>query len=208
MLGIMHAQPIRDRRVFANRGQLQRYNPLSSIHTLKRLPMHRLERTQVIRRRREEIFPFFADASNLEAITPPFLRFRILTPTPIAMRAGARVDFALKLFGVPLRWRTCITEWEPGVRFVDEQESGPYAFWRHLHEFEARGDSTIMRDTVEYAEPLGPLGQLAQSLFVARTLDRIFDFRRDTIRRLFDCPAPSTARLALGDSQASAAGEV
>jgi ligand-binding SRPBCC domain-containing protein len=169
--------------------------------------MHRLERTQVIRRRREDIFPFFADASNLEAITPPFLRFRILTPMPIRMRAGARIDFALKLFGVPVKWRTRITEWEPGVRFVDEQESGPYAFWRHLHEFEARGDSTIMRDTVEYAEPLGPLGQLAQALFVARTLDRIFDFRRDTIGHLFEYPAPTPDRLAFEDRHASSPGK-
>ena len=79
---------------------------------------------------------------------------------------------------------------------MDEQESGPYAFWRHVHEFEARGDSTMMRDTVEYAEPLGPLGRLGHALFVERTLDRIFDFRRDTIRRLFECQANSPGRFA------------
>jgi ligand-binding SRPBCC domain-containing protein len=158
--------------------------------------MHRLERTELIPRSCDEVFPFFADASNLEAITPPFLRFRILTPTPIEMHAGARIDFALKLFGVPVKWRTCITAWEPGVRFADEQEAGPYAFWRHVHEFEARGESTMMRDTVEYAEPLGPLGRLGHALFVERTLDRIFDFRRDTIRRLFECRATSPGRFA------------
>ena len=167
--------------------------------------MHRLERTQLIPRSCDEVFPFFADASNLEAITPPFLRFRILTPTPIEMRAGARIDFALKLFGVPVRWRTCSVE--PGVRFVDEQESGPYAFWRHVHEFEARGGSTMMRDTVEYAEPLGPLGRLAHALFVERTLDRIFDFRRDTIRRLFESNASSPARLAFESGQVSSPGK-
>jgi ligand-binding SRPBCC domain-containing protein len=79
------------------------------------------------------------------------------------------------------------------VRFVDEQESGPYAHWRHVHAFEAHGASTLMRDTVDYAEPLGPIGRLAHAAFVARTLDRIFDFRRDTIRRLFDTATPAPA---------------
>jgi ligand-binding SRPBCC domain-containing protein len=97
---------------------------------------------------------------------------------------------------MPVKWRTCITDWEPGVRFVDEQESGPYAFWRHVHEFEPRGASTMMRDTVDYAEPLGALGRIVHALFVERTLDRIFDFRRDTIRHLFACETISPARFA------------
>lgn len=145
--------------------------------------LHRLERTLRVERPRDEVFAFFADASNLEAITPAFLRFRILTPAPIAMHPGARIEYALSLFGVPVRWRTRITVWEPGVRFVDEQESGPYAVWRHTHEFEPQGDATLVRDLVEYAMPFGPLGRLARALFVARTLERIFDYRRDAIRR-------------------------
>jgi hypothetical protein len=131
-----------------------------------------------------EVFAFFADAANLEAITPAFLRFRILTPLPIDMRAGARIEYALSLFGVPLRWQTRITEWEPDVRFVDEQESGPYSVWRHTHEFEADGGATIVKDIVEYREPLGPLGQVAHALFVTRALARIFDHRREAISRL------------------------
>lgn len=145
--------------------------------------LHRLERTLRVERPRDEVFAFFADASNLEAITPAFLRFRILTPAPIAMHPGARIEYALSLFGVPVRWRTRITVWEPGVRFVDEQESGPYAVWRHTHEFEPQGDATLVRDLVEYAMPFGPLGRLARALFVARTLERIFGYRRDAIRR-------------------------
>jgi len=133
-----------------------------------------------------EVFAFFSDASNLDALTPPFLHFRILTPMPIELRAGAQLDYRLSLFGVPVRWRTCITDWQPQERFVDEQESGPYAFWRHTHEFEARGTSTLMRDVVDYSEPLGPVGTVAHVLFVRRTLDRIFDFRRDAIVRLLD----------------------
>lgn len=149
-------------------------------------PTHRLVRTQSIPRPRGTVFAFFADASNLEEITPPFLRFRILTPAPVEMRAGARIDYALSLFGVPLRWRTRITAWEPGVRFVDEQESGPYAVWRHAHEFESDGASTLVRDVVDYSLPMGPLGSLAYALLVERTLRRIFDFRREAIRRRFD----------------------
>jgi ligand-binding SRPBCC domain-containing protein len=148
--------------------------------------IHQLSRTQLLARPRSEVFALFSDASNLEALTPPFLHFRILTPMPIEMRADARLDYQLSLFGVPVRWRTRITDWQPGRRFVDEQESGPYALWRHTHEFEARGTSTLMRDVVDYSEPLGPIGTVAHVLFVRRTLDRIFDFRRDAILRLLD----------------------
>jgi len=149
---------------------------------------HRLEVSHEVPGTPERVFDFFGDARNLEAITPPFLRFRILTPLPIEMRAGTRIDYALSLFGVPVRWTTRITAWEPGVRFVDEQESGPYALWRHTHLFEARGERTLVRDVVHYREPLGPLGRLAHHLFVRRTLVRIFDFRRGAISRLL---APS-----------------
>ena len=142
---------------------------------------HRLEREQVLPGMPEEVFPFFADARNLEALTPPFLGFRILTPLPIEMREGTLIDYSLSLFGAPMRWKTRIAVWEPGVRFVDEQLSGPYALWRHTHSFERRGAGTLMRDVVEYREPLGPLGTLAHRLFVARTVERIFDYRREAV---------------------------
>jgi ligand-binding SRPBCC domain-containing protein len=150
--------------------------------------LHRLERVQLLERPIDEVFAFYADATNLEALTPPFLRFRVVTPTPIAMRAGTRIDYTLSLYGVPIRWRTLITHCKPGVGFVDEQEAGPYAHWRHEHEFEARGRATLMRDTVDYREPLGVVGQLAHVLFVRKTLDRIFDFRRDAAHRLLGAP--------------------
>lgn len=151
--------------------------------------LHHLERSQLIARPRAAVFAFFADAANLEALTPQFLRFRILTPLPIEMCEGARIEYALSLYGAPVRWRTHITRWQPEACFVDEQESGPYAVWRHTHTFEARGGSTLMRDLVEYREPLGPLGQLAHTLMVARTLERIFDFRRDAVYRLLEANA-------------------
>lgn len=148
--------------------------------------LHQLSRTQLVGRPLPEVFAFFSDASNLDALTPPFLHFRILTPMPVELRVGAQLDYQLSLFGVPVRWRTRISDWQPQERFVDEQESGPYALWRHTHEFEARGGSTLMRDVVDYSEPLGPVGTVAHVLFVRRTLDRIFNFRRDAIPRLLD----------------------
>ena len=152
--------------------------------------VHRVERTLQVARPVDQVFPFFADAANLQAITPAFLRFRIITPMPVEMRVGARIEYALSLLGVPLRWRTRITAWEPGARFVDEQESGPYALWRHTHTFEARGGSTIVHDLVEYALPLGPLGELARAVFVRRALERIFDYRAATIARLLGPAQP------------------
>jgi ligand-binding SRPBCC domain-containing protein len=154
---------------------------------------HCLERSELIQRPLDEVFAFFASAENLEALTPPFLRFQVLTPLPIEMRVGTRIDYALSLFGVPLRWRTRITVWEPGRRFVDEQESGPYRLWRHTHEFEAKGTSTRVRDHVEYQLPFGPLGVLTHSLWVERTLNRIFDFRRDAMLALLSPAATHAA---------------
>ncbi len=148
--------------------------------------LHQLFRIQLVARPLPEVFAFFSDAANLQALTPPFLRFRILTPMPIELGAGSQLDYRISLFGVPLRWRTRITDWQPQVRFVDEQESGPYAIWRHTHEFEPRGNATLMRDVVVYSEPLGPVGTVAHVLFVQRTLDAIFDYRRDAIARLLD----------------------
>jgi ligand-binding SRPBCC domain-containing protein len=151
---------------------------------------HRLVRSQLVARPLDDVFAFFADAANLEPLTPPLLRFRILTPLPIVMETGARIDYRLSLFGVPLRWRTRITDWQPGVQFVDEQESGPYALWRHTHRFEARGSYTLVHDLVEYREPLGPLGLLAHGLFVRRTLDTIFNYRAAAVSTLLDRRPP------------------
>ena len=139
---------------------------------------HVLRREQRLPGGPDSVFRFFADAGNLEAITPPWLGFRIVTPRPIDMRAGALIEYRLRLHGVPISWLTRIEECEPGVRFVDAQLTGPYKLWHHTHEFAPDGEGgTIMRDTVRYALPYGPLGELARRLFVARDLDAIFDFR-------------------------------
>jgi ligand-binding SRPBCC domain-containing protein len=149
------------------------------------MELYVLEREQLIPRPRPEVFAFFSDARNLERVTPPRLSFRILTPMPIAMHAGARIDYRLSLFGVPFRWRTLIESYSPDESFVDVQLSGPYRSWHHIHRFEERGDGTVMSDRVEYSLPLGPLGGVAHALFVARQLRSVFDFRRATIAALF-----------------------
>ena len=147
---------------------------------------HLLERRQYIPRPRAEVFAFFADAANLERITPPSLRFRILTPPPIAMTAGTTIDYRIALFGLGFRWRTLIEVFEPERRFVDVQLAGPYKTWRHLHEFEDDGTGTSMRDRVEYELPLGKLGTLVHLAIVRRQLEHIFDFRRQVIATAFD----------------------
>jgi ligand-binding SRPBCC domain-containing protein len=146
--------------------------------------VHRLAREQLVEAPPDEVFAFYSHARNLETLTPPWLRFEVLTPEPIEMRRGTLIEYRLRLHGLPLLWVSRIEEWEPGRRFVDRQLRGPYRVWRHLHEFDARPEGTLVRDTVDYALPLGPLGELAHAAFIRRDLDRIFDFRRDRIARL------------------------
>ena len=149
---------------------------------------HEIARAQLVTLAVDEAFAFFADAFNLEAITPPWLRFRILTPRPIAMGEGALIDYRLSLHGVPCRWHTRIDLWVPGRRFVDRQVSGPFSRWEHTHTFEARPGGTLIRDLVVYRMPLGPLGGIARRVLIGRDLERIFDFRRDAIERLLVAP--------------------
>ena len=152
-----------------------------------RIPgVRRLERQQTLPAAPETVFPFFADALNLERITPPWLGFRVLGGGPIAMGPGTLIEYRLRLHRVPVRWLTRIEAWEPPHRFVDAQVRGPYRVWRHEHSFEpVPGGGTLMRDRVDYDLPLGPLGAAAHALFVRRDLARIFDFRRDSVASYF-----------------------
>jgi ligand-binding SRPBCC domain-containing protein len=145
---------------------------------------HVLQREQLLPGAPSEVFEFYADAGNLERITPAWLGFRVVTARPIEMRPGALIEYRLTLHRVPVRWLTRIEAWEPGERFVDVQVKGPYRLWRHTHTFEARNGGTIVRDEVRYALPLGPLGELAHRLFVRRDLERIFDFRHASVSKV------------------------
>ena len=127
---------------------------------------------------RDEVFAFFADARNLQRLTPPWLHFRILTPLEEGIRRGSRIDYKLRLRGVPIRWRTEISVWEPPLRFVDEMLRGPYREWVHEHRFEERDGGTWMTDEVRYAVPGGAL---VHRLFVRPDLERIFRYRREQL---------------------------
>jgi len=142
---------------------------------------YKLERVQRVSAPRSKVFAFFSDAFNLERLTPPFLNFRILTPRPIDIQTDTIIEYRIKLFGIPMYWRTRILRFEPQTVFIDSQERGPYVLWHHTHTFEDHGDETLMTDTVLYRLPLGPLGWVAHALFVRRTLERIFNYRHDVL---------------------------
>ena len=150
-----------------------------------RVKVYTLEREQWIPVSLDRAFDFFGDAANLERITPPWLGFRILSPLPVEMRTGARIEYRIWLGGVPARWATRITRWDPPRAFVDLQESGPYALWEHLHEFAPLGAGVLMRDRVRYALPFGYLGRAVHRSLIRSLLARIFDYRFAVIRERF-----------------------
>jgi ligand-binding SRPBCC domain-containing protein len=147
--------------------------------------MYSLSSEVQISRPIEEVFPFFADASKLEALTPPWLRFEILTKRPIRMETGTLIDYRLRIHGFPVRWQSEITDWDPPYRFVDEQRRGPYRVWRHTHRFEERDGTTLVSDFIEYAVRGGPLAPLVHRFVVRRDLDRIFAYRREKLLEIF-----------------------
>jgi hypothetical protein len=150
------------------------------------MKVHVLEHTQRVPAAIEEVFAFFDRPENLADITPPGLGFQILTPSPIVMKEGALIDYVVRIGGVPVRWRTMITAYDPPHKFVDEQILGPYSFWHHTHTFRALSDGgTELGDVVRYAMPLGPLGDLAHALQVKRQVAGIFEHRGRVVRERF-----------------------
>lgn len=145
---------------------------------------HILERELTLDRPLQEVFSFFADAGNLERITPPALKFSIVTQQPLDISEGTLIDYELRLRGIKLKWRTEISVWNPPHEFVDRQLVGPYTQWIHRHTFTALGDSkTHIKDEVRYRLPFEPLGDIAHFL-VRRELEQIFDFRQKTVAEL------------------------
>ena len=150
----------------------------------RRRPVYELRTTTLVNAPVEKTFEFFSKAENLGLITPSSMGF-LITKQPPSIAENVLIDYAVRVGGLPINWRTRIVTWTPGVRFVDFQETGPYRAWWHEHTFRDRGSTTLMEDRVCYAPPLGPLGRLANALFIAPMLRRIFQYRADVIRLRF-----------------------
>jgi ligand-binding SRPBCC domain-containing protein len=145
----------------------------------------------------QQAFALFEDPYNLAKVTPPWLDFRIVTPQRISMARGAEIDYTIRWVGMPVKWRTLITDYEPPELFVDQQIRGPYRLWRHRHEFRESPGGTIISDRVDYRLPFGFLGDLAHARLVRRQLIDIFRFRQ---RAVADLLLPGgIARIAIGE---------
>ena len=144
---------------------------------------HIIDQSFTIGQSKEDIFEFFASAENLERLTPPWLNFKILSALPIDMAAGTVIEYQIKLHGIPIRWESEITLWDPPHNFCDVQRKGPYRKWVHEHIFETSDVGTLVRDRVNY-EVIG--GNLINKLFVKKDLDKIFNYRQATLLSIFN----------------------
>jgi ligand-binding SRPBCC domain-containing protein len=150
---------------------------------------------QYINKPLDVVFQFFSKPENLEMITPESLSFNILTPISIRMETGSLIDYTIRLFGIPIHWRTLISDYEPPFRFVDQQIKGPYTFWHHTHTFQAVEGGVEIIDKVKYSLPLGWLGTLAHSIWVRKDLEKIFKHRKTVIQNYFEIINISTERM-------------
>jgi len=146
---------------------------------------HQIKSSMLLPRPIEEVFSFFSKAENLNAITPPELNFTILTPPPIHMEVGTLIDYSIRLHGIPMKWKTLISKWEPPFMFVDQQLKGPYKIWIHEHTFRSIGSSTEMNDIVQYLSPGWLLEPFVTRFFVKRQVEKIFEFRQQKLKELF-----------------------
>ena len=144
-----------------------------------------LEREQWVPASLDQVFRFFSDAANLELLIPRWLRFQILTLQPIHMSPGTLIDYRLHWHGIPMRWRTEITVWQPPHAFEDLQLKGPYARWHHTHRFQAVDGGTLIYDCVEYSLPFGIVGQIVHAFSVRGNVESIFAFRERKVEEIF-----------------------
>ena len=147
---------------------------------------NQLEFKQFINQPIEDVFNFFSMPENLEIITPPRLRFKILTPTPIIMKKGTVIDYYIKILMIPVRWRTLITVYNPPYKFVDEQIKGPYSLWHHTHTFIEENNGTTIYDKIYYIVPLGIIGKLLNTIWISKDLNSIFSYRKEVIHNLLN----------------------
>jgi hypothetical protein len=146
---------------------------------------HELILEQWVSYPQKEVFDFFSEAKNLELLTPPYLKFKIIRLSTAQIEKDTRLDYRLQLHGIRFNWQSLITDWQPGIRFSDKQTKGPYAFWEHTHEFSERDGGTVIRDCAVYEVPLGALGDILLHPFIRKDLEKIFAYRRTKIEELF-----------------------
>ena len=159
--------------------------------------MYLLQTNQTVDESLDNVFPFFSKPENLAKMTPPWLDFQILTPSPIPMEKGTIIDYQIGLGPIPTRWRTLISSYEPSNYFVDEQLNGPYSFWHHTHRFKSVEKGTLLSDEVRYLLPFGFMGDLAHSIMIKRQLEKIFTHRHAVMLKKFggDPKAPVDLKI-------------
>ncbi|MEC9456602.1 MAG: SRPBCC family protein [Candidatus Neomarinimicrobiota bacterium] len=150
--------------------------------------IYKLLTEQFIEQPIDVVFDFFSKPENLEEITPPRLRFKIITPSPIIMEKGSVIDYYIKILGISVHWQTLITTFVPPYRFIDEQIKGPYSLWHHTHTFSEENGGTMIRDEVRYIVPAGFLGQIMNFIWIKKDLDDIFSYRKEVISEKFSEP--------------------
>jgi len=149
------------------------------------MKLHILNKQTLINKPLEEVFSFFSKPGNLNLITPPELGFEILTELPFEMKKGAVIDYVIKLKGIPLKWKTEITKWEPPFLFEDTQLKGPYKIWIHEHSFKETKSGTIMTDIVKYRSPGWIFEFILHNLFVKKNVSSIFNYREKVLNEIF-----------------------
>jgi ligand-binding SRPBCC domain-containing protein len=149
------------------------------------MKIYTLNKQQIVARPLREVFAFFERPENLSVITPPWLGFSIMTPSPIPMGKGTVVDYSIRMIGLKVHWRSLISAYEPLRGFTDEQLIGPYAFWHHAHTFAEVDDGTLIADEIHYAMPFGVIGQVCHPFLVERRLEEIFRYRAQIIKQMF-----------------------
>ena len=151
------------------------------------MKLYTLKKEQIIPRNILDVFNFFSKPENLSVITPSKMGFKILTPSPIEMKEGALIDYTVKIIGLPIRWTTLITKYDPPNLFIDQQLKGPYSMWHHTHNFKKLNDNeTLIEDIVIYSVPYSFIGGLIHSLYIKRDLEKIFSYRSKKIKEIFN----------------------
>ena len=147
---------------------------------------YKLQFNQFINLNIDKVFDFFSNPENLEKITPSYLKFKIITKKPYDMREGIVFDYQLYLRGIPIKWKSLISHYNPPVGFIDEQIKGPYSYWHHTHTFTQKDEGTLITDTVKYSLPFGFIGRIAHYLWVKKDLEKIFNYRQQVIKEIFN----------------------